>query len=104
MRPAFELKGHLGIGLLGQYAASPRTAAEDADVGEESKGHDDEPHPAQATELVLRDRERDRGPRQEQEPEERPEERVERSAQVVREQPQQEDDETRAEERQEHEH
>src|SRR5438445_3478143 len=46
-----------------------------SDLGEESKGHDDEPQPAQATELVLRDRESDRRARQEQEPEERSEER-----------------------------
>src|SRR2546428_4591212 len=55
----------------------PRTAPDDADVGEEPQRDNDEPEAAQAAELVLRDSERDRRPWQEKETQERPEERVE---------------------------
>src|SRR5207302_9874498 len=76
-----------------------RATAERADVSDDADDHENQAEVMEPAELVLRERERQRRPWQDEEAEEWQEEGVERAAEVVGEQPEQEQREARTEER-----
>src|SRR2546430_3827088 len=80
-------------------APAPRAAAQHANVREKTQRDDDEADATRSTEFVLRDRERDRRPGQEQEAQERQKEVVEGAGRVGGEEPQEKDDQAWPEER-----
>src|SRR5207237_8355883 len=80
-------------------APAPRASAQHADVRQETQRDDDEADTTRPTEFVLRDRERDRSPGQEQEAQERQKEIVEGAGRVIREDPEEKDGQAWPEER-----